>query len=216
MARFLDHRSAGAVLAARLRSLDAGDAVVLALPTGGVIVAAEVARALDRPLDLVDLQEVLARCADLPGGTAGSRAPDPDRTTAVTAAALCAPEAELRTELERHRPTLASLMSRLRAVQPAEPLLGRTAIVVDDGVFATAPLAAAVHYARGHGAATVIAAVPAGTPALLATLGEIADETMCVEIEPPGAALSDVYDQVSVVTHDDVLDAVVRHRSPGA
>jgi putative phosphoribosyl transferase len=212
MARFLDRRSAGTVLGARLRVMDLGDSVVLAIPPGGAVVAAEVADALASPLDLVDLHEVTADRIDLIVG-AGSTTPIGDDQVRSVAAALCVPERELRAEIEHRQDELANLISDVRSVRRAEPVFGRTAVLVDDGLFTTTAMAAAIHYARRHGAATIVAAVPAATQALLASVGEVADETVCLDMVAPGTAVTDVYDELPPVTHDGVVDAIVhRHR----
>jgi putative phosphoribosyl transferase len=209
VARFLDRRSAGVVLGARLRVMDLGESVVLAVPPGGAIVAAEVADALGRPLDLVDLHEVTTDLSDLVVG-AGGASVGQDRARPSVADALGVPETELYAELDCRQDELAALIDDVRAVRRAEPVLGRTAVVVDDGLFTNAVMAAGVHYARRHGAAAVIVASPAATPALLACVAEVADETVCLDVAAPGSGVADVYDEFPPVHHQNVLDAIAR------
>src|SRR5262249_19542605 len=130
---FENRTDAGRQLAGRLRRLGADDLVVLALPRGGVPVAFEVARALGKPLDVlvvrklgVPFQPELARGAI---GEGGVRVLDDAivRLTDVSAADIEAAQAREHVELARRA-------ERFRGKRAREPLTGRTALIVDDGI----------------------------------------------------------------------------------
>jgi len=200
---FHDRPEAGRALADLLERWRGHDAVVLGLPRGGVPVAREVATALDLPLDVlvvrklgVPYQPELAMGAIGEGGVrvinpavmAGSHATPDD---------LAAVEARERAELERR-------LRRCRAVRDREPLDGRTAIVVDDGLATGATAAAACAVARAHGAVHVVLAAPVASRAALARLSTDADEVVVVAAPEGFQAVGQFYDDFGQTSDDEV------------
>jgi putative phosphoribosyl transferase len=129
--RFADRRAAGQDLAGRLEHLRDQHPVILGLPRGGVPVAAEVAQALDAPLDVIVVRKV-----GMPGqpelavgaiGEEGTRVIN-DRVMAYAdAEAVAHVEATERAELERR-------VAEWRSGAEPVPLTGRTVVIVDDGI----------------------------------------------------------------------------------
>lgn len=158
--RFRDRREAGKLLAKSLMEFaNQNQVVVLALPRGGVPVAAEIAAALNAPLDVLPVrklgtprQEELAMGAIASGGARvlnadviQSLAISPELVESVT-------QRELR-ELERRE--------RLyRGTRPAAKLGGRTVILVDDGLATGSTMQAAVNAVRLQHPARIVVAVP--------------------------------------------------------
>ncbi len=152
MARtFRDRSEAGKALAAKLQHLRGAGVVVLALPRGGVPVAYEVARALDAPLDVIVVRKV-----GVPGqpelamgaiGEDGVRVVNDEivRVVGATAADFS------RVEQHRARGTPAP-GRRFRGTTPRVDLVGRVAVIVDDGIATGSTARAACHVARAHGA----------------------------------------------------------------
>ena len=183
---FADRADAGRRLAARLQDLRDKRVVVLGLPRGGVPVAFEVARALGAPLDVivvrklgVPFQPELAMGAI---GEDGVRVINREvvRAAAVSAGELAAVEARERAELERRA-------RRFRGGRPRQPLDGRVAVVVDDGIATGSTARAACQVARVQGAARVVLAVPVAPPGWQARIGTVADELRLPA--DPGAVL---------------------------
>src|SRR5450631_1275985 len=150
--RFRDRCDAGRRLAARLSELPRDGLVVLGLPRGGVPVGYEVARALGVPLDVilvrklgVPFQPELAMGAI---GEDGVRIVNDDvaQRLGVSASAFAAVEA-------REREELASRVRRFRGGRRRVSLVGRTALIVDDGIATGSTARAACQVARAHGAA---------------------------------------------------------------
>jgi putative phosphoribosyl transferase len=177
---FRDRADAGRRLGAAVAARDLEAPVVLALPRGGVPVAAEVARALQAPLDVI-----LVRKLGAPGqpelamgaiGEGGVRVLNDVvlRASAVTASQLSATEEREQRELERR----AAVYRRGRA--PVE-IAGRTVVIVDDGLATGATARAAIAVARAHGAARVVLAVPVAPPDAVVDLAADADEIVTVE-----------------------------------
>src|SRR4249920_406228 len=139
---FLDRSQAGRALGERLRGLEDNQVVVLALPRGGVVVGAEVARILGAPLDVVVVRKL--RSPDAPELALGAIAEDGAqilRATLLEGAGL-APD-KLESILSTQRTELEQELRRYRAVRPAEPLWGRPVVLVDDGLTTGASVAAA-------------------------------------------------------------------------
>ena len=171
---FADRRDAGRVLARALTDEPLSDAVVVGLARGGVVVAAEVARELGLPLDVVAVRKVghpyqpeYALGAVAPGD--GVYVRDPGGLT----------PRELAAQVDRAQARAAELDLTLHADHPPVPLAGRTCLLVDDGLATGATMIAAVRWARSRGAARVVAAVPVGARQSTAVLRAEADAVVC-------------------------------------
>lgn len=152
---FLDRADAGRQLADALQAERVPDCVAVGLARGGVQVAAEVARALGVPLDVVAVRKVrhprqpeYALGAVTPGDGVYIRGSD-GLTEEQLAQAVAAAKAEA-----------IDLDQQLHARRPAVILERKTAILVDDGLATGASMIAAARWARAARAARVLAAVP--------------------------------------------------------
>jgi putative phosphoribosyl transferase len=201
---FTDRAEAGRRLAALLGHLSGDDVVVLGLPRGGVPVAAQVAHALGAPLDVilvrklgVPVQPELALGAI---GEGGVRIINPDvvEVTGVTDTEIAVVEARERAELERRA-------RRFREGRPPEPLAGRIAVIVDDGIATGATARAACQVARAHGASRVVLAAPVAPPSVRAALATAADEVICVETPRRFLAIGEWYTDFAQTTDSEVV-----------
>jgi putative phosphoribosyl transferase len=179
---FTDRAEAGRKLAALLETYKDADPVVLALPRGGVPVAAEIARALDCPLDLllvrkigVPFQPELAMGAVVDGHTPVTvRNEDVIAMAGISEARFAAVrDAELAEIARRHRDYLGE--------RPSAPIEGRTAIVVDDGIATGATTRAALRAVRLQKPKALVLAVPVGPTETLADMARDADAVVAVE-----------------------------------
>jgi len=184
--------------------LTTDDPVVVALPRGGVPVAAPIARAIDAPLDVIIVRKLGA-----PGrpelamgaiGEGGTRVLEPDVLHAwhVTDEQLAADEAREQAELARRA-------ERLRAGRARESLEHRPVIVVDDGVATGSTARAAMRVAQAAGATSVILAVPVAPPTTVAELAQVARAVVCVATPSPFAAIGQWYRDFSPTTDDEVV-----------
>jgi len=178
---FRDRRQAGAVLGEQVRALGLARPVVLGLPRGGVVVAAEVARALGAPLDVLVVRKLgapgnpeLGIGAIAEGGIAVHNE-DLIARLGVSRGALEAVSRREEAELERR--TLAYRRGR----RPL-PLEGRAVVVVDDGLATGYTARAAVAAAWARGAAGVVLAVPVAAPETVAEFEALVDRVVCVEM----------------------------------
>jgi putative phosphoribosyl transferase len=200
---FVDRADAGRQLARRLLYLRGADAVVVALPRGGVPVAAEVARGLRAPLDVIVVRKLgvpfQPECGFGAIGEGGATVIDDDvvRQARLTRQAIVGMEARERARLDRR-------VAQLRGGRPPVPLAGRIAVVVDDGIATGSTARAACLVARARGASRVIVAVPVGAAEAIASLRHDADEVICLHSPAPFVAIGDWYQDFSQVADAEV------------
>jgi predicted phosphoribosyltransferase len=214
---FRDRADAGHKLAARLVRYRDRRPVVLALPRGGVIVAAPIAAALDAPLDLILVRKIgvpaqpeLAMGAVVDGTTPIIvRNDEVIHMSGVSAAqfdAVCARELA---EIERRR------RRYLDDRKPVE-IDGRTAIVIDDGVATGATTRAALRATRARMPAALVLAVPVGPTDTLTELRQETDDVVCLKALADFDAIGMFYDEFRQVTDSEVKDVLARFAAPSA
>jgi predicted phosphoribosyltransferase len=209
---FQDRRHAGRELAARLLGLARERPIVLALPRGGVPVAAEVARALDAPLDVFMVRKLGA--PQNPELAVGAVAED---GTAVLNAGLARRVGMTQTQLdriiERETRELHRRMERYRDGRDPLEVGGRTVIVVDDGLATGLSDLAAVRALHRRGAARIVVAVPVGSSEAVAMLGEEADGVVCHTTPRELLGVGFWYEDFHPISDEEVLALLA---APGA
>lgn len=178
---FDDRRDAGKKLSAKLERFAGGDAVVFALPRGGVAVGAEVARSLKLLLDIIVVRKIGHPTS--PEYAIGA-VDEKGETIMNEAEAASVDPAWLVEETERQRKEAARRLAAYRAGKPPLRLKGKVAILVDDGIATGLSMRLAVRAAKAEGAHKVVVAVPVAPTGAIAMLKrEGADEV--VILEPP-------------------------------
>lgn len=203
--RFKNRMHAGRHLAKRLESYRRHpDAVVLALPRGGVPVGYAIAKELDVPLDVM-----LVRKLGVPGheelamgaiASGGQRvlAPEVVSTLGISEEVIEAAARREMVEIERRE--------RLyRANRPAPQLEDRIVILVDDGLATGSTMLAAVQALRAENPKQVIAAVPVGAEETCRKLGAKADEIICLRMPDPFYAVGLWYENFTQTTDEEVI-----------
>jgi len=210
MVMFRDRVDAGRQLAEQLkRRLGDEDVVVLGLPRGGVPVAFEVARELDAPLDVIVVRKLGVPYQPEFGmgaiGEDGVRVLN-DQVLAMARVGedeVAAVERSERAELERRA-------TRFRGDRPRTSLVGRSAVVVDDGIATGSTARVACQVARAHGASRVILAVPVAPRASLASLADEADELVCLATPEQFFAVGQFYRNFSQTSDEEVVKLLER------
>ena len=178
--------------------------VVVALPRGGVPVGAEVARQLRAPLVVMPVgkvgapgREELAVGAVAPGGV---RVLNQD-----VIEALGLSEADVAVLASK---AMAKVTRQMRTYQGSRevPLLGRAAIVVDDGLATGATMWAALMAVREQRPVRLVLAVPVAPPDALAALAPLVDEEVCPVQPPRMQAVGAWYQDFSQITDEEVSD----------
>ncbi len=210
---FTDRRQAGTVLGGCLAPAVGADAVVLALPRGGVPVGYQVARAIGAPLDVIVVRKLgVPSQPELAMGAIGEdgvRVMDDEvvSATRVRPQEVVAVEVRERTELD-HR------VAHYRSAGPRIPLTGRTAVIVDDGIATGSTARAACLVARAHGADRIIVAVPVASHQAGPILHDVADQVIALEQPEPFIAVGRWYRHFGQVADDDVLTLLAEAGEP--
>src|SRR5919197_682616 len=180
-APFRDRGHAGRELAKMLEEFRGAAALVLAIPAGGVPVAAAIAAELGLPLDVAPVSKVLYPWTTESGYGAvafdGTVWLDEERRAryGVTPAQAESAIAAARAKVERR-------LARLRAGRPPLALEGHTVIVVDDGIAAGSTMRTAIMAVRKAGASSIVIAAPTAHQAALDALAKLADAAYCANV----------------------------------
>lgn len=203
---FQDRGEAGQKLARELLTYKPDNPIIYALPRGGVAVAAEVARALDAPLELVLVRKIgvpwhpeLAMGAVVDGET-----PIIVRNEDVLKMVRVSPD-EFEGACKREFAEIERRRRRyLGDKKPLNPE-GRVSIVIDDGIATGATVKAASRALRKRGAKKLIIAVPVASRRTIKELHSEADEILCLEIPDDLTAIGYFYRDFRQLKDDDVL-----------
>ncbi len=208
---FRDRSDAGRKLASALAQYTDQQPVVLALPRGGVPVAAEVAAALNAPLDLVLVRKIgvpfqpeLAMGAVVDGDAPlVVRNEDVIRLARIDEADFKAVCDSALAEIERRRQRYLGGRARVEVA-------GRTAIVIDDGIATGATTRAALRATRMRKPKRLVLAVPVAPTDSLAAMREEADEVVCLEDHEAFGAIGFYYSDFWQLSDEDVIKILER------
>lgn len=207
MARiFQDRVEAGRLLADVLERYRGPDTLVLGVPRGGVVVAAEVARALNAPLDVVIARKI---GAPLQPELAIGAVVSGDHLRLLDQHAiqyLRVPAQYIEQETARQFEEISRRMQLYRGDRPLPEIGGRTVIVIDDGIATGYTLRAALAGLRRLQPARLIVAVPVAPPSTAEEMRHHADEVICLETPEPFMAVGAWYEDF-----DQTSDAEVKH-----
>jgi len=208
---FHNRKDAGRKLAAALAGYKDRKSVVLALPRGGVPVAAEVAGTLGAPLDLV-----LVRKIGVPfqpelamGAVTDGNAPMVVRNEDVIRMAGISEE-EFKAVCESELAEIERRRQRYLGDRNAVNVEGRPAIVVDDGIATGATIRAALRAMRMRNPSSLVLAVPVAPTECLATLRGEVDELVCLESYENFGAIGYYYSDFRQVSDEEVIETLAR------
>jgi putative phosphoribosyl transferase len=207
---FRDRREAGRRLAPRLeRYRERARTVVLGLPRGGVVPAAEIAAALRLPLDVI-----VSRKLGAPGNPelaigaiAEGGAPYFNREALVFTDAS---EAHVAREVEHQREEIARRQQRFRDGRPLSLPERATVILVDDGIATGSTAIAAIRALRERGVGRLVLAVPVAPPGTVEAFRGMVDEIVVLAMPTPFRAVGEFYRDFGQVSDDDVADLLGR------
>lgn len=214
---FADRHEAGRRLAAAAMAADLGrDAVVYALPRGGVPVGYEIALALKVPLDILLVRKIgapgqpeLAVAAVAEGAGAGLVVND-DVRAMIGADDVYLKEARTAAlaEIERRRKIYLGGLARI------DPK-GKTAIVVDDGLATGATAKAAVRALKAEGAAKVVLAIPVAPADAVRALAQEADQVICLSTPAEFYGVGQFYRDFHQLSDAETVALLQRAERPG-
>ncbi|MGA3037612.1 MAG: phosphoribosyltransferase family protein [Vulcanimicrobiaceae bacterium] len=212
MTPFRNRAAAGRELAARLAE-DARnrDAIVLALPRGGVPVGYEISRELRIPMDVVLVRKlgVPGREELAMGAVATSGVSFVDQWTVER---LSVTREQIEAVIERERCELARREREYRGDLPQPELRDKTVICVDDGLATGASMRVAIAAIREGHPAHIIVAVPVAAPAIAEAMRNVADGIVVARLPEYMRAVSAWYLDFSQTTDEEVRDLLARAR----
>lgn len=196
--RFFDRQEAGKLLAGKLEKYRNTDSVILAIPRGGVPVAAEVAKRLKLPMDLVLVKKI---------GHPGNKE---YALGAVGLSEEYLPAGEdyeaayVENEISNARFRLQEMRRRFKGNMPFIDLRGRNAIVVDDGIATGKTLLATVRILKKSEPASIIIAVPVISANALEKLGKEVTEIIPLYVPDYFTGVGAFYEHFGQVSDEEV------------
>lgn len=212
---FRNRRDAGQQLAERLAQFidTERDALIIALPRGGVPVAAEIAKQTGLPLDIITVRKI-----GVPGneelamgaiGSGGVRVLNP-----ALIAQLGVSSTAVEKVIQRETRELERREILYRNERPPPQIAGRTVIVVDDGIATGSTMSASIRVLRQLKAGRIIVAVPVAPKDTIQRLQNEADAVVCALEPEPFYAVGIWYDDFSQTTDEEVRTILAAVNDP--
>jgi len=203
---FVDRAHAGRLLAERLLNYRGQSVHLFAIPAGGVPVAAEIARRLKTPLELIIVRKI-----QLPSTTeAGFGALNPAGEAILNEdllARISLSKEQIAAQTEKAAASMRRREERLRNGKPYPQLAGQTVIVVDDGLASGFTMRAAIKFLKRQGAGQIIAAVPTASERTVQDLLPLVDELVCLNVRSGWSfAVADAYANWYDLDEEEVLE----------
>ena len=196
---FSDRVEAGRRLAAALRGCVHPDTLVMGVPRGGVVVAAEVAREHGLELDVIVVRKIGA-----PGNPEYAVGAVDEDGRIINGHARVDRE-YLERASEAGRAEIARRLAAYRGGRGAPRIDGRHVVVVDDGVATGLTLEAALESLRTRGAARIVVAVPVAASDAASRLTAAADELVALEIPHEFRAVGEFYRHFGQTSDAEVI-----------
>ena len=209
---FDDRKDAGRRLSSRLDHFKGEDVVVLALPRGGVPVAAEIASHLRAPMDILLVRKIgVPQQPELAmGAVVEADEPIAVRNDHVIRLSWVS-AAEFQRAFEREVAEIERRRKRYRSGMPLN-VTGRVVVLVDDGAATGATMRAAIKGLRQREPKRIVVAVPVAPPDVIAGLRSEADEVICLD-QPRGfEAIGFYYRDFRQLDDEEVIETLERAR----
>lgn len=204
---YADRAEAGRCLAGLLAAHKGTGAVVVGLPRGGVVVAAEIARKLDLTMDVIIAGKL--RAPVNPELAIGAVTESGEMYLNESAVEMLKVSDEyLAREKESRLETIRRRLAMYRDVREKVPLEGRAVIIADDGLATGSTMISAVQAASAEGAASIVVAVPGGpgdTVERIRAMEEV-DTVVCPLVPPEFYAVSQLYLEFAQVEDATVVE----------
>jgi predicted phosphoribosyltransferase len=203
---YRDRQEAGAELAGRLDALKGrSDVLILGLPRGGVPVAYEVARSLRVPLDVL-----IVRKLGVPGRRELAMGAIAAGNILVLDAEIVAwyriPQTAIDAVVQEERTELSRREQAYRDGRSPAQIRDRAVVLIDDGLATGSTMKAAVQAVRAQEPATIVVAVPVGSPETCRQFANLVDEVVCARTPVYFSSVGQWYRDFSPTTDEEVRE----------
>lgn len=206
---YRDRRDAGRQLGAALERMRDRNPLVIGLPRGGVVVAAEVAAALNADLDILVVRKV---------GAPGQ--PELGLGAAAEGGVLLlnkrlmrqvgVSKEQLQASIDRANEELKQRLELYRGDDEPIDVAGRTVILVDDGLATGGTARAAIGALQHLGAGSIVVAVPVGAPSTIRDLEPLVEEVVCLSAPRMLMSIGQHYSDFSQTSDGEVIALLAR------
>jgi len=208
---FKDRIQAGQKLAEKLLEYKDKNVIILAIPRGGVVVAYEIAKVLNAPLDLIIPRKIGAPYQpELAIGAITQ-----DGTIILNediVSYLPIPENYIKNEAERQKKEIERRLIKYRGNAIEPNLENKIVIIVDDGIATGATMLAAIASIRKKKPSKIVVAIPVAPPESLEKIKEYADEIICLQTPEPFFAIGQFYERFEQLEDEEVIDILNKIR----
>jgi putative phosphoribosyl transferase len=200
---FASREDAGRQLVGLLRDENVAVDLVLGLPRGGVVVAAEVARELQKPLDTLIVRKI-GHPINREFAVGALAEPDVVVLDDASLRRFPAIQAELDEIIAEETQRLREYQANFHSLR-RESLEGRAVLLVDDGIATGATAEAAIQSARQQKARNVTVAAPVASLGAMKRLRRVADAVIALKVDPFFNAVGQYYREFPQTTDEEVL-----------
>lgn len=205
---FEDRKEAGRLIAEWLKEYKGSDGIVLAIPSGGVPVAAEAAKALKLPMDLLIVRKI-----QIPyNPEAGFGAIGPEEEVILNKellTGLSLTDEEIKTQIEKARDIIKKRDNLFREGRPFPSLKDKVVIIVDDGLASGYTMLAAIRFIKKKLPNKIIVAVPTASKRTADLVLLDTDELLCLNVRSGFPfAVADAYENWYDLTDEEVISII--------
>lgn len=211
---FQDRKHAGMLLAKKLEKYKNTNAIVLALPRGGVPVAAEIATALESSLDVLLVRKIGAPFYSELAVGAICEEEEPIWNQSILYQ-LGLTTDDLRHTVSAEREKIKNQMKIFRKSQKLSSISNKTVIIVDDGLATGATMSAAVKFLKKKCVKKIIIAVPVAAKSSSEKLKNKVDEIVALEEREDLMSVGQWYSDFTQVSDQEVVEILNKHLGPG-
>lgn len=202
---FKDRKEAGVLLAQRLSGYKGTNGIVLGIPSGGVPVAAEIAKAIGLPLDFIMVRKV-----QIPyNPEAGFGAVGPDSKVLLNEEllrSLYLSEKEVEQQIQMTIHMIKRRNELFRKGLPSPTVKNKVVIIVDDGLASGYTMLSAIDFVKRHEPQKIVVAVPTGSKRTVDFILPHADELVCLNVRSGlSFAVADAYENWYDLEDDEVI-----------
>lgn len=202
---FEDRKEAGILLSKKLDKYKDSDAIVFAIPSGGVPVAAEVAKELRLPLDLIIVRKIQVPY----NPEAGFGAMDPEGGVIFNKELvdrLMLTEEEIQNQIKKTKDVISKRERLFRKARDYSSVKDRIVIVIDDGLASGYTMLSAIRFLKKKNPKKIVVAIPTGLDRTIEFISKEVDEVFCLNVRTGYSfAVADAYRNWYDLTDNEVI-----------